>query len=183
MEDICIGLLYIKNMDSKIDLRTNAKRIRKTLDIALISKEAVSKIRNCEEYKNAHNVMIFYPMKYEINLLELLNDDKNFYLPKVCGNDLKICPFKADDKLIKAEFNVCEPCSNPVGADVIELAIVPALMADSENYRLGYGGGFYDRFLTANPHVKTIVPIAKELYVDKLPHEEFDVRVDYIVIV
>ena len=63
MEDICIGLLYIKNMDSKIDLRTNAKRIRKTLDIALISKEAVSKIRNCGEYKNAHNVMIFYPMK------------------------------------------------------------------------------------------------------------------------
>lgn len=168
-------------MNSKIDLRTNAKKIRKSLDIALKSKEAVSKIRNCKEYKSADNILIFYPMKYEINLLELLNDDKNFYLPKVCGNELLVCPYT--ERLEISKFNVCEPCSNPVGAEVIELAIVPALMVDSENYRLGYGGGFYDRFLTANPHIKTIVPIAKELYVEKLPREEFDVRVDYIVIV
>ena len=131
--------------------------------------------------KNAQNVLIFHPMQYEISVLGLLKDTKNFYLPKVCGNELLVCPYS--DKLEKSEFNVCEPCSNPVNADIIELAIVPALMADKDGYRLGYGGGFYDRFLSANPHIKTIVPIAKELYVEKLPRDEFDVKIDYAVIV
>lgn len=168
-------------MDNKTDLRVTAKSIRKTLDIARLSDNAVNQIRQIKLYQNAQNVLIFHPMQYEISVLGLLKDTKNFYLPKVCGNELLVCPYS--DKLEKSEFNVCEPCSNPVNADIIELAIVPALMADKDGYRLGYGGGFYDRFLSANPHIKTIVPIAKELYVEKLPRDEFDVKIDYAVIV
>ncbi len=168
-------------MDNKTDLRVRAKSIRKTLDIARLSDNAVNQIRQIKLYQNAQNVLIFHPMQYEISVLGLLKDTKNFYLPKVCGNELLVCPYS--DKLEKSEFNVCEPCSNPVNADIIELAIVPALMADKDGYRLGYGGGFYDRFLSANPHIKTIVPIAKELYVEKLPRDEFDVKIDYAVIV
>lgn len=166
-------------MDNKTDLRVRAKSIRKTLDIARLSSLACEKVRELAIYKDAKNVLIFYPMRYEINLLALLKDDKNFYLPKVCGNELLVCPYS--ENLVKSELNICEPCSNPVGADVIELAIVPALMADKDGYRLGYGGGFYDRFLSANPHIKTIVPIAKELLIEKLPRDEFDVKVDYIL--
>lgn len=166
-------------MDNKTDLRLRAKSIRKTLVIARLSENASEKIRQTELYKNAKNVLIFYPMQYEINLLELVKDSKSFYLPKVCGNELLVCPYS--DKLVKSEFNICEPCSNPVSAEIIELAIVPALMADKEGYRLGYGGGFYDRFLSANPHIKTIVPIATELFVDKLPRENCDVPVDYVL--
>lgn len=168
-------------MDNKTDLRVRAKSIRKTLDIARLSDNALNQIRQIKLYQNAQNVLIFHPMQYEISVLGLLKDTKNFYLPKVCGNELLVCPYS--DKLEKSEFNVCEPCSNPVNADIIELAIVPALMADKDGYRLGYGGGFYDRFLSANPHIKTIVPIAKELYVEKLPRDEFDVKIDYAVIV
>ena len=61
------------------------------------------------------------------------------------------------------------------------MIIVPALMADKDRFRLGYGGGFYDRFLVKNPEIPTILPIAEELYVDKLPHEKFDVRVDRVL--
>jgi 5-formyltetrahydrofolate cyclo-ligase len=171
--------LYIKNMDNKIDLRIKAKRLRKTFDIATLSKNAVAKIRQISDYKSAKNVLIFYPMNYEINLLELLNEDKKFYLPKVCGNELLVCPYSKNLK--KSSLNVCEPCTNPVSADVIDLAIVPALMVDSSGYRLGYGGGFYDRFLSANPHIKTVVPIAKELFATSIPHETFDVKIDIIV--
>ena len=69
-------------MDKK-ELRIKAKEIRKTLDVKDISKNICKNIRNLEVYKSSKNVMIFYPMKYEISLLELLNDGKNFYLPKV----------------------------------------------------------------------------------------------------
>lgn len=170
-------------MDSKIDLRNIAKEIRKTLDIDVISCEAAAKIRELEVYKNARNVLIFYPMKYEINVLELLNDDKNFYLPRVCDKLLSVCPFKKGDKLIKSDFNVCEPCSNAIPPETLDLIIVPALMADKNNYRLGYGGGFYDRFLAEYPEIPTILPIAKKLCIEDLPHENFDVKIDEIIII
>lgn len=169
-------------MDSKINLRAKAKDIRKFLDIKNISAEAVGKIRQTEVYKSALNIMIFYPLKYEINLLDLLNDNKDFYLPKVSGSDIYVCPFNAGDTLVKSSFNIKEPCSNPVEASVIDLVILPALMADKEGYRLGYGGGFYDRFLEKNPNIKTILPIPKELFIDKLPYESFDKKADLVII-
>ncbi len=166
-------------MDNKTDLRLKAKSIRKNINITQLSKFLCEKIRQLEVYKNAKNVLIFYPKEHEINLLELLKDNKNFYLPKVCEDELLVCPYT--DKLKISTFNICEPCSNPVEADVVEVAIVPALMADENGYRLGYGKGFYDRFLSANPHIKTVLPIAKELFVKELPHDKFDVRIDFII--
>lgn len=168
-------------MDSKIDLRIKAKSIRKYLNISKISSLAVSKIRDVDIYKEAKNVLIFYPMRYEIDLLALLDDDKNFYLPKVSDKKLFICPFKKGDKLEKSCFNVNEPCTSPVDPNVLDLIIVPALMVDKNGYRLGYGGGFYDRFLGENSFIKTIVPIPKELFVEKLPVEIFDKKIDVVI--
>lgn len=167
-------------MDNKTDLRISAKSIRKTLDIVNLSKNICTQIRQMDIYKCSKNVLIFYPMQYEINLLELLEDDKNFFLPKVFGDELLVCPYS--ENLVRSKFNVCEPCSNPVTSEIVELAIVPALMADKEGYRLGYGGGFYDRFLSANPHIKTIAPVAKELFVDKLPIDAFDVKINWVIV-
>lgn len=168
-------------MDSKINLRIKAKSIRKYLDIDAISQSAVSRIRELDTYILAKHVLLFYPKCYEINLLALLNDDKNFYLPKVCGEKIVICPYKIGDKLVKSCFNVEEPCVESVSADILDLIILPGLMADKEGYRLGYGGGFYDRFLADNPYISTIFPIAKELCIDKLPSEACDVKVNIVV--
>lgn len=152
------------------------------MDISKISSLAIFKIRGTDVYKSAKNVLLFYPMRYEINLLDLLDDDKNFYLPKVCGQKLFICPFKKGDKLEKSAcFNVNEPCTAPVDTNILDLIIVPALMVDKYGNRLGYGGGFYDRFLSDNPLIKTITPIPKELFVEELPIESLDKKIEYII--
>lgn len=169
-------------MESKADLRIRAKKIRKTLDIDCLSFCAVKKIRELDCYKKAQNVMIFYPMKYEINLLELLTDNKRFYLPKICSENLSVCPFNLGDKLLKSYCNVFEPCCDAVEPSLLDLIIVPALMADKKNYRLGYGKGFYDRFLAAYPKIPTVLPIAKELVVDDIGPEEFDIKTDYVIV-
>lgn len=176
-------LLYIKKMDNKTVLRIKAKNIRHSLQIHKVSENLIKLVRGHDFYKKSKNVMIFYPTKYEINLLPLLNDDKNFYLPRVNGDYLSVCPYIPADELKKSEFNILEPCSKPVDADVLDLVIVPALMADKYGYRLGYGGGFYDRFLAqhCSPKMKTLVTIPLELYVDELPHDDFDVPVDEII--
>ena len=170
-------------MDNKTDLRLRAKSIRKTLDIGSLSNLLIRQMREFKPYKSAGNVMLFYPMKYEINLLGLLNDDKNFFLPSVCDEKLQVCPFKQSDRLLKSDFNVCEPCTNPVNPKNLDLVIVPALMVDRKNYRLGYGGGFYDRFLAEYPEIPTVVPIAKELFVENLPVDKYDIKIDYVLLI
>ena len=67
-------------MDNKTDLRVRAKTIRKGLDISLISANMVNLIRKNESYLKAQNIMLYYPMKYEINILSFLTDNINFYI-------------------------------------------------------------------------------------------------------
>lgn len=166
-------------MESKTELRAKFKSIRRTLDISFKSKIISEKIQAASCFKEANHIMLFYPTKYEVNLLDMLNLDKTFYFPKVDGANLLVCPACADYK--KSCLNILEPCSNPVSPEILELIIVPALAVDSERYRLGYGGGFYDRFLSKYPEIKTLTPIFKEFIVDKLPKYNSDIKIDYII--
>ena len=135
-------------MKTKQQLRKWVKEERKKLDINQISQELVINLKNTPEYIQAKNIMIYYPLKDEINLLSLLNDrTKNFYLPKIEGKNLLCCPYNQDEELCKSCFNTNEPTTNPVCKTLLDLIIVPALAVDKNNYRLGYGGGFYDCFL------------------------------------
>ena len=165
-------------MENKTDLRLHAKEVRKTLDIADISKKIVRKIKTLAAYKSAKNVMLFYPMTYEIDLRKLLKDDKKFFLPKISGRNLLACPYT--ENLVKSAFGIMEPETAPVNPNIMDLVLVPCMMADKNGYRIGYGGGYYDRFL-ADIDVKTIAVVAKELYVDDLPHAEYDVKVDKVI--
>ena len=166
-------------MENKCDLRIKMKNLRKTFDINSKSSIIVSLIRELSVYQNAKNVMLFYPMKYEINLLDLLNDSKSFYFPKVDGENLLVCPYNKNFK--KSLLNIYEPCSEPVNPEVLDLIIVPALAVDKNNYRLGYGGGFYDRFLNNFPNIKTLTPIFKECILNEIPHDKFDRKVELII--
>ncbi len=166
-------------MDSKLQLRIKCKDIRKTLDIEKKSSQLVSKIRKLPDYQDAEHVMLYYPLKYEINLFELIKDNKHFYLPKVQGDNLLVCPYSDNFELSK--YNIKEPCTNPVKPDILDLVIVPALAVDKENYRLGYGKGFYDRFLSQYPNIKSVTAISHELVFDNLPVESFDEKINIVV--
>lgn len=170
-------------MDKKTVLRKKAKDIRKTLDIVTISAKIRENLEAHPFYKNSKNIMIFYPTKYEVNLLDLINDNsKNFYLPRVKGLELEVCEFFEHSELKKSEFNILEPISESVSPNVLDLVVVPALMVDKNGYRLGYGGGFYDRFLSKyRENFKTIVVIPQSLYTENLPIDEFDEKMDAVV--
>ena len=158
-------------MIDKNELRKKAKNIRINLPMGKISAQLVNLIRTNEYYIKANNIMIFYPVKY---------DDKKFYLPKVNGSDILICPYCSELK--KSDLGIYEPCSQPVNSKVLDLVIVPALMADRQGYRLGYGGGFYDRFIEKHgQNFKTLCPIPKELFTEKLPVEKYDKKTDIVI--
>lgn len=168
-------------MKDKVQLRKEAMELRKTLNIPGVSYILVNKIKEHNWYKNAQNVLIYYPFKYEIDLLPLLNDDKNFFLPRVNGKDLEVCSFRSGDYLKKSNFGILEPISMCEDPRILDLIIVPALMVSKDKYRLGYGGGYYDRFLKRYYYIKTMVPIFKELLIDHLPVESHDIKIDCII--
>ena len=166
-------------MMNKTDLRVYAKNLRKKLNLKILSRIAVEKIRCHEIFSKSKNIMLYYPLKSELDLTELFNSDKKFFLPKVFNNDLLCCPLS--EKLIKSDFNVLEPVSEPVNPEILDMVIVPALMADSKNYRLGYGLGFYDRFLPECTNAYKLVVIPKNLFVSDLPFDEHDFKVDEVL--
>ena len=167
-------------MDKKT-LRKLAKTKRRTLDMKAISSVLAKKITETEVYKNSKNIMLYYPLQDEIDLLALTADKtKTFYLPRIEGENLVCCTYKNGDELCLSCFKTLEPTCDATEKSFIDLAIIPALAVDKNNYRLGYGGGFYDRFLK-DFCGKTIVCIPKELLVDTVFPEEFDIPVDYII--
>ena len=167
-------------MEKKTSQRLKAKEIRNNLDIDNISNILTTKIRNLDIYKQAQNIMLFYPLKSEINLLGLLDDNKNFFLPRMNGQTLECCPYKKNDRLKTVKFNIKEPETECIECPNLDLVIVPALAVDKKGNRLGYGGGFYDRFLS-KINSKTLVSLPKELVFDNVPSEKFDIKIDYII--
>lgn len=169
-------------MQTKSELRKKAKEIRHSLDMKIISEKIVENIKNNEIYKKSQHIMIFYPLIHEVDLLGLLEDDKNFYLPKVDGENMLVCPYKKCDELTISEFKTKEPTTKPISPEILDLVFVPALMVDKDNHRLGYGGGFYDKFLSKHAlNSKKIVAIPSALIVKKLPSESFDAKIDVTI--
>ena len=167
----------------KKELRKWAKEVRNTLDMGKISLELARELSMTDEYKNAENIMIFYPKENEANLLSLLKDkSKTFYLPKIERESLLCCPFSDGDELCLSCFNTKEPLTEACEKDLIDLVIVPALACDKNNYRLGYGGGFYDKFLKDTRAVK-IACLPKELIIETIYPEDFDIKIDKIITV
>jgi 5-formyltetrahydrofolate cyclo-ligase len=169
-------------MTDKKELRKLAKEIRNSLDLRDISEKIVKNIQSLDEYKNAQKIMLYFPLSDEINMLGLMKDDKEFYLPKVDGDNLLVCPFKKGDELKMSSFKTFEPITEPIDPEMLDLIIVPALMVDKLRFRLGYGGGFYDRFLSKNAkNALRIVGISCALIIKELPSDAFDEQIDIIV--
>ena len=163
----------------KEELRKEIKAKRKLLNIDC--QMLVEKLTKTQEYKLAKNIMIFYPLKDEVDLLSLLKDKaKKFYLPKIDGENLLCCPYGEGDELCVSCFKTFEPVTEACDKNIVDLVIVPALCCDKNNYRLGYGGGFYDRFLK-DFRGKKVVCLPEELIVETVYPEAHDVPVDLII--
>lgn len=171
-------------MERKDLLRQNAKIIRKSLDINKISRQITSQIKKNKLYTNATNVMLFYPLKNEIDLLELLKETaKNFYFPIIKDDDLYAVKYIKEKGFNKGAFSINEPIGKiETNLSLIDIIIVPALSVDKNGHRLGYGKGFYDRFLQkTNKKTIKIVPIPDKLLVEKLIIEAHDIPVDFVI--
>ncbi len=170
-------------MISKSELRKQLLNKRKKLNTKELSKSLCKKIVETEEYKTAKNIFAYYPKEYEVDISSLFNNkEKNWFLPRVVGEEMEFIKYNIGDKLIKSEFGVFEPTGEKTLV-IPDLIIVPSLSVDKNSYRLGYGKGFYDRFLSNADfnNVTTLSPIYSELIVEKIPTERHDKFIDIVL--
>ncbi len=165
-------------------LRKYAKALRNSLPVSEYSKTISDKLKNSIFYKEAKNILIYSSFSSEIDTKSILKDnDKNFFLPRINKNELDICPFKGFEACSENSYGILEPQSEPLeNISQIDLAIIPALSADKNGYRLGYGKGYYDRLLPKlNKDCNRIIIIPDELLFDNIPHENYDMRCNIII--
>lgn len=173
-------------MYSKEDLRIKAKNIRKTLDIELISSKIYKNLLNLKEYKEVKNIFCYYSFRDEVITRSFFEDNnKNWYIPKIDNSNLLVCEFD-EKKLVRSQFGVLEPDSRNLkeidNKKNIDMVILPSLMLDQNGYRLGYGKGYYDRFLShldSCPILISLIP--EDLLVETLPIEEHDYKCNIII--
>lgn len=175
-----------KVIKNKASLRKEALKIRNELfNQGLIekkSKEIIQKIINLDCFKKADNVALYYPINSEINLLKLLNEDKNFFFPKCEKTNLHFVKYK-QGLFEKGEFNIPCPVGKIIDNKILDLILIPCLMANRSCYRLGYGKGCYDRFFKENENIKAkkIIVAPSILITDDFIAEEFDYKCDMVI--
>ncbi len=139
-------------------------------------------------YYREHDVLLLYSsIKSEpdtfVLIKKALNDNKKVYLPKVNGVDLIFCLVKRLDELKTGKFGILEPSSDSKHySGEKALCVVPAMSFDENGHRLGYGKGYYDRFLSSNKNLFKIGFCAGCNFIKELPYEEFDIPVDLIFV-
>jgi len=172
---------------TKQEFRDYAKRIRSELDINLISQEICENFNKQDFYKFSKNILSFYPFNNEIDLRKLYEDNsKNWCLPRVdmSSRGLIIHRYHYNDTLVKNKWGVFEPYEGQEVIDpaTIDIAIIPALMVDKKGYRLGYGAGFYDRFIPGlRQDCLKVTPVPEKLFVEVLPYDHWDIPVDKVI--
>lgn len=183
----------LKNIkERKRELRAYYKKLRAECpqDIKQdLDKELTQKFLLLDEYKNCDTLFAFVSMPIECDTSKIIDnallDNKRVALPK-CKNESGIMDFyfiNSKDDLKKGMYSIFEPDSDKckLVTDFSHgLCLVPGLCFDFQGYRLGFGKGYYDRFL--NDFGGTSVGICYSRYVEKsLPHGIFDKYTDILV--
>jgi 5-formyltetrahydrofolate cyclo-ligase len=129
----------------------------------------------------------YYPYNYEIDTLDILNklEKKNYLisLPKIDKkNKMNFYQWSFKDPLSINIYGIPEPISKKKIDP--EILLVPLVAYDGELNRLGYGGGFYDRYISGIQHHKKIIKIGLGFSfqkINKLPTNQYDKKLDYII--
>lgn len=147
------------------------------------SQKVIENLLSLKEFKTAQNIMIYYPFKNEVDVLPLIDicKEKKFYFPIVNFEKKEIEIKKYNNKFIKNKFGIYEPVGKIFkNKEIIDFIIVPGIVFDTKCYRLGYGGGYYDKFLKSLNKISCGVCYDFQI-IDSLPVEDNDVQLNYVI--
>ena len=165
-------ILKIRKKNSFKNLRIDSKKIFKIL-----------------KKKNIKGKILggYYSFNYEVDVLRILEDfekyNYNIVLPKIKKNfKMDFFDWSCNEPLFVNEYGIPEPISNKIKFP--DILLVPVVAYDKNLNRVGYGGGFYDRYIKAIKKYKKVITIGLAYSfqkVNKIPVNENDMKLDIIV--
>lgn len=168
-------------------------------EIKRVKEAAIEKkLFNLREFKEAKSILFYVSFRSEVNTRNCLEDviamKKRLILPRVDTRHRILRLFEVKDlsELSPGYMGILEPPikeDREVSLKDIDLVIIPGTGFDLNGYRLGYGGGYYDRLLSyesrqlarLDKHIPTIALAFEEQIGEKIPAEPHDIKVDKII--
>ena len=139
-----------------------------------------------EAYQKARTIYGYIPYKQEVRTVPMLEralaEGKRVAVPKCYGDEMKFIYLDDLTQVEKGYAGIPEPIADgPIADDPQALVLMPGLAFDPAGHRIGYGGGFYDKFLAQEPEHPTLALCYEFQMLEHLETEEFDVPVDTVL--
>ena len=175
-------------MDKKALRRAIGEKKRALTEAQIVESSArlADRLFETEQYRQAKSLYAYLSFNQEVRTAPIIErawaDGKRVAVPKVIGRDMVFISLESFDQLADGYYGIPEPVENgPVADDTTALVLMPGLAFDPQGHRVGYGGGFYDRFLEQEPnHPLVALCFGFQLF-DHLDVEAHDVPVDLVI--
>jgi 5-formyltetrahydrofolate cyclo-ligase len=166
-------------MKDKAQIRERYRRERREAFVPAV----YSNVLSCPEVTQATIIASYVSYGYEPNTVELnkalIKSGKTLLLPRVNGEHIDWVYWEGDENKLIEKKKILEPVGDVVSPlPAIDVVIVPALRVDRDGYRLGQGGGFYDRALPQMSGWKVALVHSGEVTSEVLPREDHDIAVN-----
>jgi 5-formyltetrahydrofolate cyclo-ligase len=152
--------------------------------MSIASKQIQKNLKKIEAYRDAQTIACYYSIGSEVKtqdiMQEIISEGKTLALPKIDNDMLVFYNVKKFEDLEKGEFGIMEPKQNCSVLTKFDIILVPAVAMTSVGQRLGYGKGFYDRFL-AGKDITTVALTYSRLIVKHIPRSDDDISIQWVV--
>ena len=173
---------------NKEDLRKKYLYFRRNIDVKdklKYDKEIFDKIIYLKEYLDSSLVLIYVSLKDEVDTIKIieysLSIGKKVAVPKCIDEKMEFHIINSLSELKEGYFGILEPINNNLVEDFENsICIVPGVCFDKDGNRVGYGGGYYDKFLKRYKGRKIGI-IYKECICDKISIDKYDIKVDKVI--
>jgi 5-formyltetrahydrofolate cyclo-ligase len=169
----------------KDELRRHYRAVREGLSPDEVTADSIAVCRTLAEWprlQEARHVLTYLAFQNELDLSYLfeLLPRTHWAVPRVDRQQLVLHAYQPE-RLVRHRFGMLEPAANlpPVDASVLDVVLVPGVAFDRRGGRLGFGGGFYDRFLLTTPALR-VGATYDQCVAEALPMSERDQRMDWL---
>lgn len=168
--------------------REKMLNIRNNLDNNFVVKNSniiQNNLLNIDEYINSKSIYIYMDINNEVNtkqiILNALDNNKKVAIPKISNNIMNFYYIQNINQVKKGYFNILEPTTNDIALDDNSLIILPGIVFSKSKNRIGYGKGFYDKYLSVNNKNIKIALCYDFQIIDSIPHTKNDIPLDIII--
>ncbi|MCR5785896.1 MAG: 5-formyltetrahydrofolate cyclo-ligase [Eubacterium sp.] len=138
-----------------------------------------------EEYRQSRDIFIYYAMRNEVITLSVIEkawkDGKRVYLPITEKDDMDFFEYLPGDELTEGDFGVMIPKVKRKLVPCEGLVVIPGVGFDKRGYRIGYGKGFYDRYLRKYPALKRVGIAFDCQLTDEIVNDDFDEKLEAVI--